>query len=486
LTNLILGLEDQPSTLALFTVNDPETANGNVDVLVTATSANTTLLPNDNIFIGVSGGNRTLTLLPGADQTGESVVTVTARDKDGNTDVETLVFRVTDANDPPTITAIADVTVAEDGATAAIPFQINDTETPVAQLTVATATSNPNVVATSGIVLGGGGQNRTITVTPVANGTGTATITVTVTDAGDPAAQATETFVVTVTAVNDKPTISSITDQVTDEGQTITVNFTVSDVETDAAALSMSGTSSNQNLVENAKIVFGGSGQLRNVSLEPRPGKSGATTITLTVSDGTESSTATFKLTVIGVNRDDMNGDGKTDLVYQQRDGFLLALFMDGNDQISYEFLQPNYPGDPNWILAASSDLDGDADMDLIFQHTDGTLAVWYMNGTTQASSAVISSTVSSPAWRLVATGDFNNDGIKDFLFQNQALDGQLAIWYMNGINKTGDAVIANSPGSAWVAVGVADFAGANGVITPPDGNVDILFQNNANSTLAA
>ena len=89
------------------------------------------------------------------------------------------------------------------------------------------------------IVFGGTGANRTVTVTPAANQTGTTTITLTVSDG---TATATDTFGVTVTAVNDPPTISDVANQATAEDTaTGALAFTVGDVETAAAASDRDG-----------------------------------------------------------------------------------------------------------------------------------------------------------------------------------------------------------------------------------------------------
>ena len=83
-----------------------------------------------------------------------------------------------------------------------------------------------------------------MTVTPAANQTGTATITLTVTD-GD-GGTASDSFVLTVTAVNDLPTISDIADKTTNEDTaTAALSFTVGDVETPAASLTVTASSSN-------------------------------------------------------------------------------------------------------------------------------------------------------------------------------------------------------------------------------------------------
>ncbi len=99
------------------------------------------------------------------------------------------------------------------------------------------------------------------------------------------------------------PTISDVPDQtVSHNTATEALPFTVGDVETDAAALTVSGASSNPALVPDANIVFGGSGSNRTVTVTPSLNQTGTATITLTVSDGTDTATVTFTLTVIAMN----------------------------------------------------------------------------------------------------------------------------------------------------------------------------------------
>lgn len=106
------------------------------------------------------------------------------------------------ANTAPTISAIADRTVAEDGATGALAFTVADAETAAASLTVTRASSNTTLVPTANVVLGGSGANRTVSVAPAAGRSGTAMITLTVSD-GSLSAQ--ETFLLTVSADTTPP-----------------------------------------------------------------------------------------------------------------------------------------------------------------------------------------------------------------------------------------------------------------------------------------
>ena len=77
---------------------------------------------------------------------------------------------------------------------------------------------------------------------------------------------------VTVTAINDLPTISSIADQTIIEdalGGTGPLSFTIGDTETPVGSLTLSGASYNTTIVPDANIVFGGSSATRTVTVTP-------------------------------------------------------------------------------------------------------------------------------------------------------------------------------------------------------------------------
>src|SRR5262249_59653084 len=120
----------------------------------------------------------------------------------------------------------------------------------------------------------GSGASRQVTVLPACNKSGTATITVTVRDG---VLQASDTFLLTVNPVNDPPTISDIVNQtINQDTSTGPLSFTVSDVETPAASLTVSGSSSNPTLGPHANIVFGGSGRNRPGTVSAAGGRLGA------------------------------------------------------------------------------------------------------------------------------------------------------------------------------------------------------------------
>lgn len=200
------------------------------------------------------------------------------------------------ANQPPTITDIADQSMIKDQATSELEFTIGDSDTAAEQLTVSATSSNHDLVPVAGIVFNGTGAGRTVTVAPVIGQTGQATITVTVSDGH---LTASDSFVVTVSTPNDPPTISDIADQVIRiNNPTGALAFTVGDSQTPAGELTVTASSSDQGLVPDGNIVIAGEGANRTVTVTPTAGQTGQATITLTVSDGILTATDSFILTV--------------------------------------------------------------------------------------------------------------------------------------------------------------------------------------------
>jgi hypothetical protein len=306
--------EDTATGNIAFTISDTETAAGTLTV--TATSSDQTLVPDGNITLGGTGGNRTINLLPATNQTG-GPATITVSVSDGTTTTQTTFdVTVSAVNDAPTISAIADQTPAEDTATGNIAFTIGDTETAAGTLTVTATSSDQTLVPDGNITLAGTGANRTINLLPATNQTGgPATITVSVSD-GTTTTQT--TFDVTVSAVNDAPTISAIADQTpAEDTATGNIAFTISDAESAAGTLTVTATSSDQTLVPDGNITLGGTGANRTINLLPGTNQTGGpATITVTVSDGTTTTQTTFDVTVSAVNDLSIVTTDATTLVY--------------------------------------------------------------------------------------------------------------------------------------------------------------------------
>ena len=285
-----------------FTVADAETTDLTT-LTVTATSSDKTVAADPVVTVGAAGA-RTIKVTPVADKAdGETTITVTVKDDKGAEATDTFKFTIDQTkNTAPTITEIADQTIAPTGKTGDLTFTVGDAgdnPTPVANLKVAAVSSDLNVVEATGIVIAGDGAEKTITVTPKAGQTAkaTATITVTVTDAN--LGKKDETFTVTVDPDADAaPTLADIADQTTTTGTaTSPIPLTITDDLKQVADLDVTATSSNATLLPASGVVVS-TGATRTVTLTPAAGQVGESTITVEVKDGKNTTTKTFKLTV--------------------------------------------------------------------------------------------------------------------------------------------------------------------------------------------
>lgn len=166
----------------------------------------------------------------------------------------------------------------------------------------------------------------------------------------------------------------------------------------------------------------------------------------------------------------DLNGDGRAEIVFQDGGGFIGVWVLRGTEMTSAHFTEPATVGDPNWRLVGTGDANGDGQEDLFFQHTDGTLAVWWMKGFVMQQPVLLEPQHPGDRnWRVIGTGDLNQDGRPDLVFQHA--DATLAVWLMDGAVLR-EAVLLNPPRPAeprWTAVAVADF--------DSDGTDDLLLQ---------
>ena len=179
---LISSISDQTvvarhaTGLIPFTIGDKEDA---ADLLyVYATTSHESVAPAGLFEYGGTGGSRTLTVTAG-NQPGSAVVTVHVMDSAGGENQ--TMFTVTVLPDP-VISSLPHVYTLANTPTLPIPFAVGAADVPVAQLTVAGASGNANLVLDSGITTSGTGTNRTVTVSPVTDQTGVAPIELTVSD----------------------------------------------------------------------------------------------------------------------------------------------------------------------------------------------------------------------------------------------------------------------------------------------------------------
>lgn len=298
--------EDTPLTVSLgdLTVSDPDDAY----------PAGFTLIVLAGTSYSVSGA----TVTPALDFNGTLSVPVRVNDGQADSNTFNLSVTVTPVADAPLNAVPGAQTAAEDTPLSISGLSVSDGDGDLSTVQLAVGNGALTVSLAGGAAISAGANGSasltlsgsqpqinsalaTLAYQGVPNYSGPDTLGVVSTDAGG--LNDSDSVSITVTAVNDAPTISDITDLSTPEDTaTSPVSFTIGDVETAATALVVSGSSGNATLVPNANIAFGGSGATRTVTVTPAANQSGSATITVTVSDGSLTASDSFVLTVTAVN----------------------------------------------------------------------------------------------------------------------------------------------------------------------------------------
>jgi hypothetical protein len=158
----------------------------------------------------------------------------------------------------------------------------------------------------------------------------------------------------------------------------------------------------------------------------------------------------------------DFNGDGKRDFVWQHKDGWIAVWLMNGAQVLSANLVDPDRVTDSAWRIAAVADMDQDGKADLVWQHTgNGYVAVWFMDGLARRESQVTTpSVIANLDWMIVGAGDFNGDALPDLLWRNNS-NGTIAVWHMNGARQLSSKLLPPAvTDAAWKVAAVADLNG--------------------------
>ena len=161
----------------------------------------------------------------------------------------------------------------------------------------------------------------------------------------------------------------------------------------------------------------------------------------------------------------DIDGDGRSDVVWRNDNGALTNWFAKGNgfdgaSGFSYQVAR-------EWSVAGGGDFNGDGREDLLWRHADGRVTSWNAsgNGYDGTTGVILDPGV---AWKIAGVGDFNGDGRDDILWRND--NGLLTDWLGNGTGFNGAGRAAYSVAADWKVAGIGDFDG--------DGRDDMLWRN--------
>jgi Ca2+-binding RTX toxin-like protein len=160
----------------------------------------------------------------------------------------------------------------------------------------------------------------------------------------------------------------------------------------------------------------------------------------------------------LGVVSSDVNGDGKSDLLWQNSDGQGATWLMDVTTLVVGSTVGV---ANRSWRIKGAGDFDGDGRADILWQHLDGRV------GAMLAGASSVTEVGSNPgaSWRVKGAGDLNGDGKADIVLQHE--NGQLAGWLMDGATFVGGSALGS--GGAWQVRDSSDFNG--------DGKADLLLQ---------
>ena len=229
-SNLTIDEDAAEQTVNLAGISAGPSESQHLKVL--ASSSDTNLIANPAVTYTSAEATGSLKFTPEADQSGTATITVTVEDGGLDNDLATAgdnatfsrTFEVTvnPINDDPTLDSLSNLTIDEDATEqtvnlAGISSGGGEEEQP---LRVTSISSDPNLIPKPTVTFSSAEATGSLRFIPVADQTGAATITVTVEDggldgnlstAGDNATVS-QTFEVTVNAVNDVPTIDLVGD----------------------------------------------------------------------------------------------------------------------------------------------------------------------------------------------------------------------------------------------------------------------------------
>jgi hypothetical protein len=163
----------------------------------------------------------------------------------------------------------------------------------------------------------------------------------------------------------------------------------------------------------------------------------------------------------------DLNHDAQSDLLWQYADGRVAAWLMSPTTPTAIKSGPWVYPQPlPGWTLKGMGDFLGNGQEDLVFQNVDGRVWLWSMKDATFVSAQYLYPQ-SLDGWTVRGVADFNSDGWPDILLQGR--DGRVAVWLMHGTTITSSQSIVAGPLPGWMVRATGDFN--------HDGQPDILVQ---------
>ncbi len=166
------------------------------------------------------------------------------------------------------------------------------------------------------------------------------------------------------------------------------------------------------------------------------------------------------------VGAGDLDGDGRADLIWRDTaTGLLLVWFMGSNGGIEQSLMYGLVP--LTWQVIAVADVDGDWLNDIVwYSPSTGHIAIWNMHPSGGYTGWFPGSVGAASGWTPGWVGDFDGDGRADILWRHT--DGTVAVWYLHGPTIAGAQFLPGVPLAAWSVQAIGDYDG--------DGRDDIAW----------
>lgn len=307
-----------------ITENDPEQlllltglSDGNLacDQLLTikTESSNIDLIP-DPVIVKISSDTAYLKFTPAADQRGTTTITLMISDDGGmqfgGIDSTLISFQIhvlpEGGGNLPSLDPIDDIMVLEDAAETSITLTgVSDGDGGFDLDTLIASSSDASLIPDPMITYTEGEDNAQLSFTPVAGLSGNAVITVNILD--NDGLTTTREFGISVTPVNDPPTIDAVSDVVIDQdaGEQSIVLTGISDGDDGQQVLTLTAECDNETLISEYDITYVQGESSAEFTYQSNAGQYGEASIVVTLNDdggtdnmGNDQSSITFRITV--------------------------------------------------------------------------------------------------------------------------------------------------------------------------------------------
>ncbi len=308
----------QAGVIASISDGDPETTQS----LTFHVTTNNVLLFSSQPSISSTGA---LLFTAQNNSTGTARVFVSLSDDGGPANggvftsaTQSFLVLVNNFNDPPVFTTSGNVVVPEDNGPTTSPsivVGVSDGDPTTTQVvSFHLINSNPALFAQQPTVNSTTGTTANLFFTPADDAVGTALVTISASDDGQTGVghnntSASQTFLITMTPVNDPPTIGNIADNSIPQNTTGSSVFAIADIDNQVTTLTLSATSSDQSLIQDSNLIFSPTAATTTLFYTPDCGEVGSAVVTVTVQDASSATVSTnFTVTVLPVPAADITG----------------------------------------------------------------------------------------------------------------------------------------------------------------------------------